>query len=365
MVTRNQDQLNPIASAFRIDGTPVCIRPIGNGHINDTYLVECSYAETGISESAPLLSCSKYVLQRINENVFTSPDDLMDNIVRVTEHLGKGLRVIPAQSGSSYIRTESGCWRMMNYIEGSFAPETCRDAAMFMEIGRAYGSFISDLSDFPADTLHETIENFHDTRQRFQRFITACRMDIAGRAGNAAEEICFAMEHERDVDTLNDSLKAGKMPLRVTHNDTKINNVLLDRETEKAICVIDLDTVMPGLAVNDFGDAIRSGAATGREDEADPDTVRLDLDLYRAFAKGFTEGFPDMTESEIRMLPVGAGMMTLECGIRFLTDYLEGDNYFKTDYPEHNLIRCRTQFSLLRDMEEKMEDMNSITENLL
>lgn len=358
MVTKHQDQHSSIASAFRINGTPVCIRPIGNGHINDTYLVECSYADTGISEGAPLLSCSRYVLQRINENVFGSPDDLMDNIVRVTEYLGKGLRIIPARSGSPYLRTENGCWRMMNYIEGSFAPETCSNADQFMEIGRAYGSFISDLSDFPAGTLHETIKYFHDTRQRFQRFITACRRNIAGRAENAAEEIRFALGHEKHVDILNDSLKAGEMPLRVTHNDTKINNVLLDRETEKAICVIDLDTVMPGLAVNDFGDAIRSGAATGREDETNYDAVRLDLDMYRAFAKGFIEGFPDMTEAEIKMMPAGARMMTLECGLRFLTDYLEGDHYFKTDYPEHNLVRCRTQFRLLRDMEDKREEMS-------
>ncbi len=210
------------------------------------------------------------------------------------------------------------------------------------------------MADFPVGELHETIRQFHDTRRRFENLLAAVRKDPCGRSSNAQAEIRFALEHEKDVDILNDCLAKGELPLRVTHNDTKINNVLLDRDTGKALCVIDLDTVMPGLAVNDFGDAIRSGAATGREDEPDADSVKLDMELYEAFRAGFIEGCPSLTDKELEMLPVGAKIMTLECGMRFLTDYLEGDWYYKTDYDDHNLVRSRTQFRLVRDMEEKL-----------
>jgi len=346
-------ELFRIAKCFAVDGIPSDIRPVGNGHINDTYLVDLPEA------------C---ILQRINDKVFRSPVSLMENIVRVTDHLKEvsckngrdeeggseyPLRFIPCRDGGYICRSGSGYWRMMNFVENSYSCDTVTDAAQFREIGRAYGAFINDMADFPAGELHETIAGFHDTRRRFDDLLAAVRKDPCVRKTLAQEEIRFALEHEKYVDILNDYMARGELPLRVTHNDTKINNVLLDRDTGRALCVIDLDTVMPGLAVNDFGDAIRSGAATGREDEKDADSVRLDLELYEAFRAGFIEGCPSLTDKEIEMLPVGAKIMTLECGMRFLTDYLEGDWYYKTDYDDHNLIRCRTQFRLLRDMEDK------------
>lgn len=344
--------MDRIASQFNIEGTVKSIVPIGNGHINDTYLVVTDH--------------SKYILQRINHHVFKSPQKLMENIKSVTEYLAHGLdnrlcaadhrtgmlSMIPA--GDDLFLADSGdYWRMLTYIENSYSCERLTDPVVFGEIGRAYGGFISALSGYPAADLHETIERFHDTRWRFEQFRHACESDILDRAKSALPEISFALEHEKDVDVLGDCVKRGEIPVRVTHNDTKINNILLDKDTGKAVCVIDLDTVMPGLAVNDFGDAIRSGAATGCEDEHDAFKVSLDLDMYKSFKKGFIEGCPALTPKEIEMLPVGAKLMTLECGLRFLTDYLEGDHYFKTSYPGHNLMRCRTQFRLVKDIEEK------------
>ena len=342
-IQMKHSDLKHIAEQFNIKGTVLSAAPTGNGHINDTYFV--------VTDSA------RYILQRINTHVFRSPDQLMHNIKAVTEFMRSRLQVITTREGGLFTVTQSGCWRMMTYIENSFTCESVDDPEQFREIGRAYGSFIQGLAGFPAEDLYETIEGFHDTRRRFEQLMLACEADPAGRKRTALEEIRFACEREKDTNVLNDCARRGEIPVRVTHNDTKINNVLLDRDTGKAVCVIDLDTVMPGLAVNDFGDAIRSGASTGREDEENVGRVRLDLDLYRSYAEGFLAGCPDLTKKEIELMPVGAKLMTLECGIRFLTDYLEGDHYFKTDYPEHNLVRCRTQFRLVQEMEEHREEM--------
>ena len=333
------------AELFSIEGAVLDISPTGKGHINDTYLV--------VTDS------DRYILQRINTHVFRSPDQLMHNIKAVTDYMHSRLQIIMTHDGSLYAVTPDGHWRMMTYIGNSYTCERVEDPEQFREIGRAYGSFIHDLAGFPAEELYETIEGFHDTRRRFDRLMQACEADPLGRKNTALEEVRFACEHENDTDVLNDCVRRGEIPVRVTHNDTKINNVLLDRDTGKAVCVIDLDTVMPGLAVNDFGDAIRSGASTGKEDD-DSGKVRLDLDLYRSYAAGFLEGCPDLTEKEIELMPVGAKLMTLECGIRFLTDYIEGDHYFKTEYPEHNLVRCRAQFRLVQEMEKHWEDMKLI-----
>ena len=340
----NNNDLSHIAELFKIKGVILNITPTGNGHINDTYLVVTD-------------SC-RYILQRINTHVFRSPDQLMHNIKAVTDFIRSRLQVITTREGGIFAVTPEGHWRMMSYIENSYTCERVDDPEQFREIGRAYGSFIHDLAGFPTEDLYETIEGFHDTRHRFEQLMQACEADPVGRKKKALEEVHFACEHEKDTDLLNDSVRRGEIPVRVTHNDTKINNVLLDKDTDKAVCVIDLDTVMPGLAVNDFGDAIRSGASTGKEDEDDPGRVRLDLDLYRSYAEGFLAGCPDLTEKEIELMPVGAKLMALECGIRFLTDYIEGDHYFKTEYPEHNLVRCRAQFRLVQEMEEHWKEMN-------
>lgn len=335
--------LKHIAEQFNIEGAVLSVTPLGNGHINDTYLV--------VTDSG------RYVLQRINTHVFRSPDQLMHNIKAVTDYMHSRMKIISTHEGSLFVVTPDGHWRMMTYVENSYTCERAESPEQFLEIGRAYGAFIQDLAEFPAEDLYETIEGFHDTRRRFEQLMQACEADPFGRKHMALAELHFACERESDTDVLNDCVKRGEIPVRVTHNDTKINNVLLDKDTGKAACVIDLDTVMPGLAVNDFGDAIRSGASTGKEDEANLGQVRLDLDLYRSYAAGFIDGCPDLTEKEIELMPVGSRLMALECGIRFLADFIEGDHYFKTAYPEHNLIRCRAQFRLVQEMEEHWEEM--------
>ena len=225
----------------------------------------------------------------------------------------------------------------------------------------AFGRFQGLLADYPAETLHETIQDFHNTVKRLDTFKKAVEADGCGRAAQVQEEIQFVLDREALAHKLCDMQAEGKLPLRVTHNDTKLNNIMIDDETRKAICVIDLDTVMPGLSVNDFGDSIRFGASTGAEDEPDLSKVSCSMELFELYTKGFVEGCKgSLTEEELDMLPVGAMTMTYECGMRFLTDYLEGDHYFKIHREGHNLDRCRTQFKLVKDMEEKWNQMNEI-----
>ena len=231
----------------------------------------------------------------------------------------------------------------------------------FYQSAVAFGHFQGLLADYPAQTLHETIVNFHNTVDRFAKFKKAAAEDVMGRAKDVQKEIQFVLDREALAHTLCDMQAEGKLPLRVTHNDTKLNNIMIDDETRKAICVIDLDTVMPGLAVNDFGDSIRFGASTAEEDERDLSKVSCSMELFELYTKGFIEGCQgSLTEAELEMLPVGAMTMTYECGMRFLTDYLEGDHYFKVHRDGHNLDRARTQFTLVKDMEEKLETMNAI-----
>lgn len=336
------EELKKIADMFLIEGAADSAVPVGNGYINDTYLI-------GTTDD------QRYILQRINDHVFRDPDALMENIVAVTEHLRGRLAVIPALDRNNYNWLSGGFWRMMTYIEDSFVYESVGDTETAQETGRAYGEFISAFSDFPPESLHETIEGFHDTKRRFYDLHHACEKDVLGRTASAEREIRFALDRESEACILTELAARGDIPLRVTHNDTKLSNVLFDRKTGRAACVIDLDTVMPGLAVTDFGDMVRSGAATVKEDSADTDDISLDIELYRSFARGFIEGFPEMTDLERELMPMGARIMALELGVRFLTDYIEGDHYFKIDYPDHNLIRCRNQFRLVEDIEKKWD----------
>ena len=333
----------------------------GSGHINDTYLVENS---------------KKYILQRINTNIFKNPDRLMENIVNVTEFLKKKiienggdperetLTVIYTKDHKPYYQDEDGCcWRMYNFIGNTTSYDEVRNDDDFYQSAVSFGKFQSLLADFPAHTLHETIEKFHDTHDRFLKFKKAVEEDVCQRAKDVQEEIQFVLDREDIANILGDLQMEGKLPLRVTHNDTKLNNILIDNETHQGICVIDLDTVMPGLAVNDFGDSIRFGASTGAEDEKDLSKIECDMHLFEIYTKGFVEGCDNkLTEEEMNCLPIGAKVMTYECGMRFLTDYLQGDVYFKTQYPTHNLDRCRTQFKLVKDMEDKWDIMNKIVE---
>ncbi|MEY8234990.1 aminoglycoside phosphotransferase family protein [Lachnospiraceae bacterium 66-29] len=335
------------------------VRPWGSGHINDTFLVE---------------GPCDYILQRMNKAIFTKPWEVMENIVGVTsflkdkikksggDELRETLTVIPAEDGQSWYRDESGeFWRMYYRIRDAVSYDQVETEQDFYESAAAFGNFQQLLADYPAETLHETIPGFHDTEARYRTFCQAVKEDICGRAKEAAQEIEFFREREETASVLGKLLSEGRLPLRVTHNDTKLNNVMLDQKTGKGICVIDLDTVMPGLAVHDFGDSIRFGASTGAEDEPDLSKVSCDLHLFQLYTQGFLSGCQgSLTELELAMLPMGAKMMTYECGMRFLTDYLQGDVYFKTHRKGHNLDRCRTQMKLVADMEAKWQQMEQI-----
>lgn len=336
----------------------------GNGHINDTYLVNFQKDEVVIP----------YILQRINHQIFKNPEALMHNIVAVTSFLKEKitlrggdvnretLNVIPTKGGAFYYKDGLGnYWRSYAFLTDTICYEILDNPELFYQSAYAFGNFQKLLSDYPADTLSETIPDFHNTPVRFQTFVEAVKADVCGRAHLVQEEINFVMEREAFTHILTDKLLKGDLPLRVTHNDTKLNNSMFDTATNKPICIIDLDTVMPGLSVNDFGDSIRFGATTGAEDEPDLTKVNFDLNLFESYTKGFLEGCGgNLTEEEINMLPIGAMTMTLECGMRFLTDYLQGDTYFHVHRDGHNLDRCRTQFKLVSDMEKHFDTMNQI-----
>ncbi len=366
---RTEQELREIAQRFCIEGEIEDICPYGSGHINDTYRVTCSREAAG---KPPV----RYILQRMNHEVFKNPKELMENVMHVTTFLQRKIRetggdperealnVIPEKEGGSYICLEDGTyWRTYLFVEGASSYDAVEKPQDFYESAVAFGHFQKLLSAFPAETLHETIPNFHNTIDRLNKFKAAVEEDVCGRAAEVQEEIKFVMDRQEDCYVLCRMLEQKEIPLRVTHNDTKLNNILIDDKTGKGICVIDLDTVMPGSALYDYGDSIRFGANTGAEDEKDLSKISCDLELFSLYTRGYIEGCEkELTATEIRMLPMGAKLMTLECGIRFLTDYLQGDVYFKIHRPEHNLDRTRTQFRMVKDMEDKWEKMQEIVE---
>jgi len=355
--------LQSAANAFDFGGPVLCdAHHYGEGHINDTFVV---WRED---------HSKRFILQRINTDTFTNPVGLMENVCGVTRHLRakilaeggdparETLNVIPTLSGSTcYLDADGGAWRAYDFVEDTICLQQVGSETDFRTVAETLGKFQNQLEDYPASTLHETIARFHDTPNRYANFEKALAADALGRAKNITSEIEFIHAREQDCHVLLDQLAAGEIPLRVTHNDTKINNVLIDATTGKGICVIDLDTVMPGLSAYDFGDSIRTGANDCAEDEPDQSKVHFDLHLYEVFAKGYlsTAG-ASMSMAEKKSLAWGARLMTLECGIRFLTDYLEGDHYFHIAHPDHNLDRARTQFTLVRQMEEVFDQMLEI-----
>lgn len=361
------ENLKAAAAAFCLEGMPKEITPYGNGHINDTFLLVCN--DNGAEK--------KYILQRMNRSIFKNPAALMENVANVTSYLQEEIRksggdpnretlsVIKTHTGENYLEDSlHNFWRVFPFIDHTFCLEKVENAGDFYDCAVAFGGFQRRLASYPADTLHETIPFFHHTPSRFQDLKKAVEEDAVGRASMVQEEIRFALEREADTHVLTDLLEKGELPLRVTHNDTKLNNILFDDTTRKALCIIDLDTVMPGLSLYDFGDSIRTGANTGAEDEPDLSKVGLNLSLFEVYTKGFLTGCAgSLTPLEIRLLPMGAKLMTYECGIRFLTDFLVGDTYFKIHRPNHNLDRARTQFKLVADMEKKWEDMTKIVEH--
>ena len=332
----------------------------GNGHINDTYLVTCNN--------------KRYILQRINQNVFKEPEQVMHNIEKVTRFLKdkiadsrKVLTLIQTKNKSNYYKDNLGnYWRLYNFVEDSICLDLPNSNNDFYQAAVAFGQFQRDLTDFNVNVLFETIPNFHNTPDRYIKFLDAVEKDICNRAKDVQKEIEFVKERKDFYSILHQKNVEGILPLRVTHNDTKINNVMLDKDTREPLCVIDLDTIMPGFSVTDFGDSIRFGASTAAEDEKDLDKVWMNLALFEIYAKGFIKGCGGLlTNEEILLLPEGAKMMTIECGMRFLTDYLQGDTYFKTSYEDHNLDRCHTQFKLVYDMEKKWSQMKQIIQNLI
>lgn len=334
----------------------------GAGHINDTFAVWAADHSR------------RWILQRINTDTFTDPAGLMENVTGVTSYLRREilarggdpdretLNVVPTREGKPYYTDcEGGAWRAYLFVEGTVCLQKVENERDFYTAAETFGNFQNQLAGYPAATLHETIARFHDTPNRYANFEKALAADVMGRAREIGPEIAFIRAREADCHVLMDQLAAGVLPLRVTHNDTKLNNVLIDQATGKGICVIDLDTVMPGLSAYDFGDSIRFGANDCAEDEPDQSKVHFSLHLYEVFARGYLAAAGSaMTEAERRSLPWGAKLMTLECGIRFLTDYLEGDHYFKISRPAQNLDRARTQFTLVEGMEREFDAMTQL-----
>lgn len=346
------DLIPQAVSHFKTDGKAVSVERYGCGHINITWLVCCD-------------SGKRYILQRIAD-IFDA-DILMRNVELVLNHAASVsddersyMHLVTADSGKSMYSDESGHYRMYEFIEKSLClqkPETAED---FYQSAVAFGSFQQLMASFPAQELRETLPNFHNTPDRYRIFREKLSADVCARAEECSEEIAFALAHEEKGAVLQKMRESGELPLRVTHNDTKLNNVMLDADTRKALCVIDLDTVMPGLSLYDFGDSIRFGASTAAEDETALEKVTVDTELFRIFTRGFIKSCPDLTEKEIEMLPLGALTMTLECGVRFLSDYLDGDRYFAVHREKHNLIRARTQFRLVAEMERKWDELTAI-----
>ena len=361
-----QEQILAVCTHFAFDGGVTDVRECGNGHINSTYIVT---AESG----------RRYVLQILNTAIFKDPMGVMENIVAVTDHIREGLaaggedtergtlRVVLTTDGQKgYTDPEGRFWRAYDFVEGTVCRLTMDSAETFARVGEAFGDFQRRLADFDASRLTESIPNFHNTKKRYADFLAALERNASGRAHLAAEEIQFVTDRAYKCSLIVDALADGSLPLRVTHNDTKLSNILLDEVTEEAVCIIDLDTVMPGSSLYDFGDSIRAGAASAAEDEPDLEKVHFVPAMFEAYARGFIKGTGgDLTEKELTMLPDGGYVITLETGIRFLSDYLDGDVYFHTDYPDHNLVRARTQFKLVAEMEAYMPTLRAFVESLL
>ena len=359
--------MEKVLSNFKINEKVISYAPYGEGHINDTYLVVCENNE-------------KYILQRINHNVFKDVEGLMNNIYLVTSFLKEKiienngdvnketLNIIKTKDDKSYYydEDENKYYRVYLFVKDSLTLQKAENTQLFKESAIAFGKFQNLLAEFDASKLCETIANFHNSKERYNHFINTLKQDKLNRAKNCKEEIEFVLKRKEYCDKIVDLINEKKIPLKVTHNDTKLNNVLLDINTKKALCVIDLDTIMPGSSLYDFGDSIRFGCNMGSEDTTNLDEVTFSLEYYKAFVEGFLQEVKDsMNECEINHLSFGAMLMTLECGIRFLDDYLDGDNYFKISRTHHNLDRCRTQFKLVSEMEKHYDEMQTIVKEVI
>ena len=350
------EQLDHVVKQFRIEGDIISCEPYGDGHINDTYKIETTK--------------QLYILQRINNSVFKDVELLMSNIQKVLDHAKESIiaaggnpereamTLIPTLDGKSFYQFGEKFYRIYIFIDKTLSLNLARTEADFYESGVGFGKFAKMLDGFNADEIKDVIPDFHNTRVRFNNFLNALKADRYDRAKEVQPEIDFALKREEFCGKIVDMLDSGEIKRRVTHNDTKLNNVLLDEKTGKAVAVIDLDTVMSGSACYDFGDSVRFGCSTALEDEEDLNKVHFSMPLFKVYSEGFLGALKGtLTDKEIDCMPIGAIMMTLECGIRFLTDYLEGDCYFRVHKDKHNLIRCRTQFKLVEEMEAALPEM--------
>lgn len=352
--------IEDVLKAFDVENTA---ERYGNGHINDTYLVRAN----------------EYILQKINTNIFRNPDELMENIQNVTTFIRKKLvmnggnpsretlTVIKTKDNKNYYRYDDrNCFRMYKFITNTVTIENEKNNRILFNAGKGFGHFQNMLDDFPVELLHETIPDFHNTPKRIENLKTAIKNDVAGRAESVKAEIDFVLSRADFADFVVKGLADKSIPTRVTHNDTKINNILFDEQSFEPVCVIDLDTVMPGSALYDFGDALRMGASTAAEDEQDLDKVKFDEEAFKYFVQGYCGEVCDkLAQAEKELLYLAPKLMTYECGIRFLTDYLDGDTYFKIHRENHNLDRARNQFALVADMERKAELLKSIVKEFV
>ena len=360
--------LKTICGVFALEGDYLGNEVIKCGNINDTYRMDL---RTGSGMKS-------YIVQRINHNVFRHPERIISNVCAVTEHIAhkleqacdrdigrKVLRLYVTTEGKHlYISPDGDYWRVMNFIYNAESHDR-GGVRLLHKTGEAFGTFQSQLSDFPAEKLYETIPDFHDTEKRFDALEQAARADVAGRLDGCRDELAYLLSMRDRAPFFKQAYARGEIPMRVTHNDTKCNNVMFDRDTKEPLAVIDLDTVMPGLSLYDFGDSIRFGASTAAEDEKDLSKVNFDIELYKVYTEGYLSAAgKSLTDAEIEYLPFSSKLMTLECGMRFLGDYLNGDTYFRIDYPEHNLVRARTQFKLVEDMEKQMDEMKKVTQEI-
>jgi len=364
-------KLAEVLRLFQIEGHFVSAAAYGSGHINDTFLVHCA---------PPAGRPRRYIAQRINDRIFQNIPALMDNVQRVTEHLARKaaarnaaaasrqLTLVPTRSGAAYARDETGAWwRVYHFIEGAHTVDRVTTLDQAREAARAFGDFQAQLSDLPGPRLHETIPNFHNTRSRFDAFRAALDTDSLGRAATALPEIDYARSLEADCDRLLDLCARGELSERITHNDTKINNVMLDDATGRAVAVIDFDTLMPGLPLYDFGDMVRTATSSTLEDDPEPANMRFEVPLFEALVEGYlsSDVAPVLTPTERALLGFAGKLITYETALRFLTDYLQGDVYFKTQYSGHNLVRARTQLALVRSITAQADPVNSILEKHL
>ena len=360
---KSKHNVRDVARHFQIYGEFRSAEPYGSGHINDTYCAVFDQAGT----------MTRYILQRINHNIFKNPVSLMENIRRVTTHLAakiygepdfsrRVLTLIPGRNGLYYHHDDQGnYWRAYLFIEKARSYDAVESPGQAFEAAKAYGRFQKLLADLPAPRLHDTIPDFHHTPKRFVALMKAVENDAFNRADPARAEIEFALKRAAIVDGL---IKA-KLPERVTHNDTKFNNVMLDDATGEGVCVVDLDTLMPGLTLYDFGDMVRTTTSPAKEDELDLTKVRMQMPMFEALVRGYlTDAGDFLTPAEKRLLTFSGKLITFEIGVRFLTDYLGGDTYFKVHRNGHNLDRCRTQFKLVESIEEQEESMNELVESI-